>query len=173
MRQATALLTGVLLLIPLPAAAQESSGGTKQDAEVMNYQLSMEKLRKLVQMQRAFNAADAKNPQLFERINQESQASEKKHGGPLTVAQKAAILDRYPEAQRAFASVGGSARDWLLTFEAMGNAYVTIMSRDGTVTGPPPVTDAQKANVALLDANEAEFQKILAELDTLTDELAE
>jgi hypothetical protein len=74
-------------------------------------------------------------------------------------------MERYQEVQRAFASVGGNARDWLLTFEAMGDAYVTIAAREGTVTGPPPSTEAQKANVALLDANEAEFQKIVAELD--------
>jgi hypothetical protein len=173
MRQAVVLLTGFLVLMPLPASAQESSGRTKQDPEVMNYRLSMEKLRKLVEMQRAFNAANAKHPQLFEKLNQESEASEKKSGGSLTIAQKVAIMERYPEAQRAFASVGGSARDWLLTFEAMGNAYVTIAAREGTVTGPPPATDAQRANVALLDANQAEFQKILEELDQLTDQLAE
>ncbi len=172
MRSGASLLALLMTLTPLPAAAQ-GQPSTRQDDEVMNYRLSMEKLRKLVEMQRALNAAEAKNSQVFEKINQESQASEKRHGGSLTVAQKVAIMERYPEAKRAFASVGGSARDWMLTFEAMGNAYVTIAARDGTVTGPPPATDAQKANVALLDANEAEFQKILAELDQLTDELAE
>jgi hypothetical protein len=173
MRPTTVLLTGFLMLTGLPAAAQQSFGGPGQDPEVMNYRLSMEKLRKLVQMQRAFNAASAKDPQLFDKINQESQASEKKNGGPLTVAQKVAILERYPGAQRAFTSVGGSARDWLLSLEAMGNAYVTIAAREGTVTGPPPATDAQRANVALLDANQAEFEKILEELDQLTDQLAQ
>jgi hypothetical protein len=172
MRPVGTLLALLVLLASLaPAAYGQRS--TRQDEEVMNYPLSMEKLRNLVEMQRAFNAANARNPQLFEKMNQESEASEKKHGGSLTVAQKVAIMERYPEVRRAFASVGGSARDWLLTFEAMGNAYVTIAAREGTVTGPPPATDAQRANVALLERNDAEFQKILAELDQLTNELSE
>jgi hypothetical protein len=173
MRSALTLLIPTMMLALLSPEAQGQGSTTPQDEEVMNYRLSMDKLRKLVEMQRAFNAANAGNPDLFEKMNQESQAAEKKNGGPLTVAKKVAIMERYPEVQRAFAGVGGTARDWMLTFEAMGNAYVTIAAREGTVTGPPPATDAQRANVALLDANEAEFQKILGELDQLTDELTE
>ena len=47
MRPAFILLAFILSLAPLPAAAQEGLSRTKQDAELMNYQLSMDKLRKL------------------------------------------------------------------------------------------------------------------------------
>jgi hypothetical protein len=168
MRPVTTMLTLLVMLAPMPAAAQRS---TRQDEEVMNYRLSMEKLRKLVNVQRALNAAHAKNPQIFDIMDSDMQAMVKKKGGPLTVAQKAALLDRRSEARRAFSSAGWNAREWLLTSEAMGNAYITIESKKGTVTGPPPSTNAQKANVALLEKNAAEFQKILEELDRLGDEL--
>lgn len=137
----------------------------------MSYRLSMDKLRKLVPMQRALNAAHAKNPQLFEGIDSESLAMSKKNGGGLTVAQKAAIMDRHSEVRGVFSSAGWNARDWMLTYEAMGDAFTAIAAKEGTLTGPPPATAAQKANVALLEANQAEFQKIIEELDQLTDEL--
>jgi hypothetical protein len=168
MRPVTTVLTLLVMLVPLPAAAQRS---TRQDEEVMNYRLSMEKLHKLLQVQRALNAANAKDPQLFERIDEEALAAAKKNGGPLTVGQKVAIFERHPEAQRVFASAGGTAREWLLTAEAMGNAAIAVETKKGTLTGPPPTTDAQKANVALLEKNEAEWQKILEELDRLANEL--
>ena len=136
MRTAMTALGLLLVFAPLPATAQEPRA--KPDAEVMNYRLSMDKLRKLVELQRAFNAARAKNPQLFEKIDQESQTKEAKDGAPLTVAQKAAILEQYPKVRRAFSSAGGTARDWLLTFEAMGSAFVAVEAKKGTVTGPRP-----------------------------------
>jgi hypothetical protein len=163
MRRPTTLLPLLLMLAPGSLVAQRPSG---QDEELMNHRLSMEKLRKLPEAQRALNAAHAQNPQPFDTIDREKQAM-----ANATVAQRAAMLDRRPEVKNAFTSVGWTAREWLLTYEAMGNAYVTIESRKGTVTGPPPTTAAQKANVALLENNQAEFQKIMEELDRLTDEL--
>jgi hypothetical protein len=103
----------------------------------------------------------------------DTRAIAKKNGGPLTVSQKAAIVDRNPEAKRVFTSAGWNAREWLLTTEAMGNAYLSIEARNGTVSAPPPSTAAQKANVTLLQENKAEFQKIIEELNRLGDELLE
>jgi hypothetical protein len=168
MRQVTTLLALGVMLAASPAAAQGPS--PKLDAEVMNYRLSMEKLRKLPQVQRALNAAHAKNPKIFDSIDEE-RAAARKNKVSLTVAQMAAMLDRRPEARSAFASAGWNAREWMLTSEAMGNAVTWIETKKGTLSGPPPATNAQKANVALLEANQAEFQKILEELDQLTDEL--
>lgn len=171
MRTALTALGLLLVFAPLPATAQEWRA--KSDAEVMNYRLSMEKLRKLLDAQHVYNALNAKNPQLFERIDSESRAMAKKNGAPLTVAQRLSVLDRYPELQRALAGIGWNTRDWLLTAEAMGAAYTAMEVKKGTLspeTAPPP-TAASEANVALLQKNEAEWKKILQELDRLADEL--
>jgi hypothetical protein len=173
MRPLTTLLAFLVTLAPLPAAAQ-GLRSTRQDAELMNYRLSMEKLRKLVEVQRALAAAHAKDPKVFENIDTESQARVKENGGPLTVAQKAAIFDRHPEARRVFTNAGWNFRDWMLTSEAMGNAYVGLEIKKGRIqpeVAAPPATAAQKANVVLLEKNDAEWQKILEELDRLGDEL--
>jgi hypothetical protein len=165
MPSVTTLLVFVLSLAALPAAAQGGATAPR-DPELMNYRLSMDKLRRLPEAQRALNAAHAKNPQLFDIMDRERQAM-----ANATVAQRAAMLDRRPDVKNAFTSVGWTARDWLLTTEAMGKAFTAIAAREGTVTAPPPRTDAEKANVALLEKNDAEFKKILEELDQLTDEL--
>lgn len=161
-----ALLTLVLTLVALPVAAQSA---TKEDPEVMNYRLSMEKLRKLVPAQRALNALNAKDPQFSEKIDRETKAAKKK--GRLTVADRAAILDQYGEFKRALAGAGTTPREWLLISGAMGNAYMWIETKKGTLNTPPPSTAAQKANVALLEKNDAQFQKIIEELNELTDEM--
>jgi hypothetical protein len=171
MRPVATLFTLGMMLAAMPAAAQQGLGTTKPDAELMNYRLSMEKLHKLVDVQRSLNTLNAKNPKVFETIDREYQTAAKKNGGPLTVSQKAAIIERYPEAQRMLSSSGTTPRDWLLTLEAMGDAYIWIETKKGTLRGSPPTTDAQKANVALLEKNQAEFQKIMEELDKLMDEM--
>jgi hypothetical protein len=170
MRRVATVLTVLVFLAPFPAAAQ-SFGRTKQDAEILNYQLSMEKLHKLVDVQRALNAAQAKNRRLFDGSDAEYQTAAKKNGGPLTATQKAAIIDRNPEAKRVFSSVGWSSHEWILTFEAMGNAYMAIEAENGTVEAGQPETPAEKANVGLLKKNDAEFQKIMEELNQLSDQL--
>ena len=165
MRPVTTLLIGLLLLAAMPAAGQ-----SKADPEVMNYTLSMEKLRKLVPAQRALNALYAKDPQFFDKIDRESKAARKQ--GYSTVADQAAILNRYEGFKRALASAETTPREWLLISEAMGNAFIANEAKKGTLTsdaGPP--TAAQKANAGLLQNNDAEFQKIMEELEKLTDEI--
>jgi hypothetical protein len=54
----------------------------------------------------------------------------------------------------------------------MGNAFIANEVKKGTLTsdaGPP--TAAQKANAVLLQENDAEFQKIMEELEKLTEEI--
>ena len=162
---------GVLSSVLLLAEDAQAQRPVYQDKEVMNYRLSMEKLRKLVDVQRSLTAANAKNARLFDVMDGNMRETAKKNGRPLTVAQKAAIMDRNPEAKRVFTRAGWSAREWLLTTETMGDAYLSIEARKGTVSAPPPTTQAQKANVALLEQNRAEFQAIMEELDQLSDEL--
>jgi hypothetical protein len=173
MQRVASLLACLVTLAPLPAAGQEGLGTTRRDAEVMNYRLSMDKLHQLLEVQRALTAANEKNPEFFTKIDEEAMAAAKANGGPLTVAQKVAILERHPEFQRVVAGAGGNARDWMLTLEAFGSAYVTVHSRDGTLAGPPPTTAAEKANVALLDQNADESERIMEELGKLADEMIE
>jgi hypothetical protein len=162
------MLLPLLLLAPLQAAAQ-GSAASRPDPEVMNYRLSMEKLRKLVPAQRALNELNAKDPQFFEKIDRERQTGKK---GPLTVAEQTKVLERYPAFKRALAGAGTTPREWLLISGAMGDALIAIEVKKGTLTSKaPPPTPAQKANIALLQKNDAEFQKIIEQLDQLTDEM--
>jgi hypothetical protein len=158
-------LTCLLLLVQWPAAAQ--------DAEVKNYQLSMDKMRKLVEVQRSLNAANEKNPELFAGINQETEAATDKNGGPLSAKQRIAIVERHPEFKSLFTSAGWNARDWVLTSEAATMAYVRVHSKDGTVSAPPATTAVEKANVALLEQNAEETEKLMQELGRLGEEMTD
>lgn len=166
------LLVLLLSLMALPVAAQ-GGAAARQDAEVMNYRLSMEKLQKLVEVQRALIELNKKDPKLFEMIDQE-RAAMAKNGAPLTTAERAAMIDQNPEVKRVLTSKGTTAREWLLTAEAMADAWVAHEINKGELSpesGPPPVTAAQKANLALIENNQAEWQKIQAELERLTDDM--
>jgi hypothetical protein len=174
MRSVTTLLTLLVILGPLPAAAQ-GPPAYPRDEEVKNYRLSMPKLHRLVEVQRQLNAVHASNPAPFDKMDGEMAAEAKKKGAPLTSAQRAAVIDRYPEVRRVLTGAGTTTRDWVLTSEAMGDAHVALEVKKGTLppeaAGSPPTTTAQKANVALLEKNQAEWQKILQELERLGDEL--
>jgi hypothetical protein len=170
MRPVASLLACLIVLAPI-AAAQEGTQRTRQDAEVANYQLSMDKMRKLLEVQRTLTAANQKNPQLFASIDQETEAAVDKNGGPLSASQRVAIVERHPEIKSLFTSAGWTARDWVFTSEAATMAYVRVHSKDGTVSAPPPTTAAEKANVALLERNAAETEKIMQELGRLGEEM--
>lgn len=187
MRTATTLLGLLVVLTPMPAPAQdlpetaqdlrataEDLMAPMRDPEAMNYQLSMEKLRKLVEVQRGLNALVASDPKLFEGIDSETEARAKKGGAPLTVAERAAVIDRHPQIRRVFSGAGVTSRDWILTSLAMGNAGLALAIKNGELdpeAAPPPETAAQKANLALLEKNQAEWRKILEELERLGEEL--
>jgi hypothetical protein len=165
MQRVASLLACLAMLAHVPAAAQ--------DAEVKNYQLSMDKMRKLVEVQRSLNAANQKNPELFASINAETEAATDKNGGPLSAKQRIAIVDRHPEFKGLFTSAGWNARDWVLTSEAATMAYVRVHSKDGTVSAPPATTAAEKANVALLEKNAEESEKLMQELGQLGEEMTD
>lgn len=179
MHPATTLLGVLAVLAGSPAAAQDSSAlqdpsAPMRDPEAVNYQLSMEKLRKLVEVQRALNALNASEPELFERIDREIAAIAKKKGTSPTVAERVAVLDRNPAVQRVFTKAGGTSSDWMLTGLAMGNAFLALEVKMGRLSpehAPPSTTAAQKANLVLLENNQAEWQKIQEELERLGEDL--
>ncbi len=163
----------LVLLAPLTVTAQ-TDGAHKSDAEVANYRLSMKKLWQVVEVQRELNALLAKDPELFEQADQENEARIKA-GKPPSVTERAAQLESRPQIRAVFAKAGTTPLDWLIATEAMGDAAVSAEIMAGRLdsrSGPPPSTAAEKANVALLRQNEAEWQKILAELERLGDEIA-
>jgi hypothetical protein len=167
------LLGLLLMLVPISGAAQ-GLPGTKSDPAAMNYRLTMPKLRKLVDVQRTLNALNASNPELFEKMDSEVRTAARKNGAPLTAAQRAAILDRYPDVKRVFTRAGWTSRDWVLTGEAMGNAFLAHEVMKGRLSpgaAPRPRTAAQKANIALLESNQTEWRRIQEELERLAEEL--
>lgn len=173
MQSGTALLTALVVLCPAPAASQVPQT-VPREAEVIDYRLSMEKLRKLVEIQRTLNALHASDPEPFDRMDREYAAMRKKNGAPLTVAQKAAVLDQYPKLREVFTGAQWTSRDWLLTTDAMASAWLALdmkMGRSPPETAPPPTSTAEKANVALLEKNSAEWQKIQQEIQRLGEEL--
>ena len=181
MRSSPVLLALLVALSGSLAAAQNPPATpavpfSVRDPEAMNYKLSMGKLRKLVEVQRILNEAHNSNPAPFDKMDAEVAAATKKKGAPLSSVEKAAIIDRYPEVRRVLTGAGTTTRDWVLTAEAMGDAHIGLEMKKGELppeAGPPPTTSAQKANVALLEKNQAEWQKILQEFERLADELVE
>jgi hypothetical protein len=150
------LLACLAALTYLPAAAQG-------DADVKNYRLSMDKLRKLLEVQRGLASAGEKNPELFAKMNEQTEQAEEQNGGSLTTSQRAGLMDRQPEVKRVLTDAGWNARDYSLTFEATAIAS----------SGAPASTEAEKANVKLLKDNAAESQKILAEFGRLNEEMTD
>ena len=175
MRWTTAFFALLTILAPPRLLAQgHSLPAAGRDQESMSYRLSMEKLRKLVEVQRTLNALNAAKPDLFERLDGEMAAKAKKKGSALSAAERAAILDRYPEVKSVFTRAKWTSRDWVLTGEAMGHAFLAhevMKGRLSPESASPPKTAAQKANVALVDKNQAECRKIQEELERLSEEL--
>jgi hypothetical protein len=164
-----AALTGVCMLASLavpPVAAQDWSV-LARDPEVQNHRLTLPQLRKLVEVQRTLNALAAKDPQAEVPINREFKALTKENPRP-TVAQASAVIDRNASLRDVFSTSGVTSRDWLLTSSAMMNAAVDMAVRKQNPTAPSTATtDARKANVALLEQNQAEWQKFQQEMAQL------
>ena len=173
MRLTTMFLGLLVMLAPVPAPAQ-SVPVVGRDQESMTYQLSMQKLRKLVEVQRKLNTLNTAKPELLESTSAELAAKAKKKGGSLTAKERAAVLDRYPEMKKVFTGSNWTSRDWVLAGEAMGYAFLAHEVKKGRLSpqaAPPPKTAVQKANIALLEKNQAEWRKIQEELERLSEEL--
>jgi hypothetical protein len=165
-RVATALV-GILIVLAPSLAAQDWTA-LWRDPEVENYQLTMEKIRKFAEVQRAVGALNASDPNALPKIDAEFKAMTKGNKRP-TVAEAAALLDRHTSLRNTLAKPGTTPREWLLTSAAVGNASLQILLRGGSGASSPR-SAVQKANVALLENNQAEWQKIEQELKRLATE---
>ena len=171
----TKTLAAVLVLLTaLPVAAQDWTT-VWRDPEVVNYELTMDKIRKLVTVQRAMTALSASQPDVPAKIDADMKAMQKNRTAPATVAEAAALLDRHPSMRAIFANNGMTAREWLAISGAMSTAAVfLILEQRQSSSGSPAssLTAVQKANVALLKQNQAEWKKIEEEFRRLAAETA-
>jgi hypothetical protein len=161
----------VSLVVPAfsPLLAQDWSA-LRKDPEVQNYELTMEKIHKLVEVQRGLSSVQASDPEVLPSIDREFKAIQKGNTNP-TVADAAALVDRHANVRNVLSKAGMTSRDWLLTAEAVTNASLEMMLRGRTQgSAVAPATAAQKANVALLEKNQAEWQKLQQELRRLSTE---
>jgi hypothetical protein len=137
-----------------PASAQSWSG-LWRDPEVENYQLTMDKVRKVVDVMRAV-ASDAEAMAKIDRDFRELARTRPKP----TVADVSALVERQPVVRNAISKRGLTTREYLLSSTAVTNAGLHMTLRRQSQNGAPPQTAAQKANVALLEEHRAEWQKI-------------
>jgi hypothetical protein len=137
-----------------PASAQYWSG-VWRDPEVENYELSMDKVRKVVDVLRAVTS----DTEAMAKVDRDFKELTKTTPKP-TVADVTALLERHPVARNAISKAGLTARDYLLSSSALTNAGVHMTLRRQSGSGAPPLTAAQKANISLLEKNPAEWQKI-------------
>ncbi|MGH9163032.1 MAG: hypothetical protein ACRD2X_23975 [Vicinamibacteraceae bacterium] len=161
-------LAATLVALASPAAGQDWTA-VWRDPEVVNYELTMERIRKLVAAQRDMTALAAREPDVPAKIDAEMKAMAKNRTAPSTVAGAARMLDRHPSVRDIFAKNGLTARDWLAMSGAMTTAAVDIML-EGRKPASSPRSPAQKANVALLKKNRAEWEKIQKEFARLAAE---
>ena len=89
----TFLLALLTLLTPSALRAQYWSA-LRKDPAVENYTLSMDKIRKFVEVQRAIVALHAKDAAEFSAIDKEFKEAQKGNATP-TTADAAAIVDRH------------------------------------------------------------------------------
>jgi hypothetical protein len=160
-RPALPVVWTLLVLIALPAAAQDWTTLWRAP-EVENYELSMEKIHKFLDVQRAVIAGGVEPMAKIDRDFKELTKSNPKP----TIADAAALLERQPTVMSALDKAGLTPREYLLTSAAVTNAGLHLNLRG---RGASPRTAAQKANVALLEKNHAEWKKIEQELVRLAE----
>jgi hypothetical protein len=150
-----AMTVTVVLFAASPATAQDYSA-LWRGPEVENYELSMEKLRKFMEVQRAVGT----DLETMAKIDRDFKELAKNNPKP-TIADSAALLERQPKVVSALGKAGITPREYILTSAAVSNAGLQIALRG---RGASPKTAAQKTNVALLEKNEAEWKKMEQEL---------
>jgi hypothetical protein len=159
------ILVGILVgPMPSPAGAQDWSA-IWRDPEIVNYELTMEKVRKLLEVQRAMTALAKRDPGVMPKLDQDFKAMTKSGTAP-TVAGAAALLDRNAPVRATFTQLGVTSREWLAMNGALANAGIELMMQQRNTPSSARST-AQKANVALLEKNQTEWKQIEAELRQL------
>jgi hypothetical protein len=162
-RIACAAVALLIALATTPASAQYWSG-LWRDPEVENYELSMEKVRKVVDVLRAVTS-DAKAMAKIDRDFKELTKTKPKP----TVADVSALMERDPVVRNAISKAGLTTREYLLSSSAVANAGLHMTLRSQSQTAGPPLTAAQKANVALLEKHREEWQKIEEEFKRIAE----
>jgi hypothetical protein len=158
--------SAVALLIAFatsPASAQYWSG-LWRDPQVENYELTMDKVRGVVDVLRTV----ARDAEAMAGIDRDFKELTKTTPKP-TVADVSALLERQPAVRNAISKAGLTTREYLLSSAAMTNAGLHLTLRRQSQDGAPPQTEAQKANVALLEKHRAEWQKIEEEFKRIAE----
>jgi hypothetical protein len=156
---AIALRTLIVVVVPLSAAAQDWSRMFRAP-EVQNYELTMDHVRKYADVVRAM----ARDPEAASQLDRDFKGLQAKKPMP-TLADVTALVDQNSAARSAIGKSGLTTRDYLLSSWAVANAGIHMMIR-----GKGAETSAQKANVALLESNRAEWTKIQQELARLAEQ---
>ena len=175
MRSAMMVLTlaFVLSAVPVGVAAPQVPDVPEvptlpKDPEIRNYRLSMQKMRQVIEVMRNLNAAAEANPELVRQIERDAEAVSERP--PLKEA--AAQFEKYPAFRSAFSRAGTSAYDYTVAAAAMGHAWFSLEIKEGRLNpqaAHPPETPAEKANLALLESNRAEWIKLRDEFIRLAE----
>jgi 2'-5' RNA ligase len=150
-------LAAVLITFAISPAAAQDWSTLWRAPEVENYELTMEKIHKFLDVQRAVVTGGV---ELMSKIDRDYKELTQSSPKP-TIAEVSALLERQPTVMSALGKAGVTPREYLLTSAAVSTAGLHITLRE---RGASPSTAAQKANVALLEKNQAEWKKIEQEL---------
>lgn len=136
------------------------------DKELASYRLSMDKVRKLVEFQRAVNKAAAADPGLRKRVTANDSPSGE------SIAEMVRRLESEPKMAAITRSVGTTPKDLVLTTISLMQVAMVVQLRK---VGAPPPKELQaglaKANLDLWRANSAEIERLMEEHKQLQREL--
>jgi hypothetical protein len=156
-----AITVVALVLLSAPRAGAQDWSKLFSDPEVENYQLTIEQVRRYVDLLRIV----ASDPQTMAKLDQDYKELQQRNPKP-TVAEVAAVAERAPAVRAAFAKANVTPREYLLQTAAVSNAAIQLTMRN---RGMAPKTAAQKANVALLEKHQDEWNKLQAEMTRLAE----
>lgn len=159
MRSTSRFLAAAVALcaaLPPPLSAQS-------DEEVMKrYRLTEAGLARFTQASRNLIAAAKANPALFkERTGDDEETVE-------TIAEIAALYDKYPPARRAITSAGLTTREYaifLMSMAMAGMGALLVEQQQGKFDNLP--AEVPRENVLFYQRHKAELQRISDELRAL------
>jgi hypothetical protein len=134
-------------LVPLPE--------DKAAADLKDYRISLAGLQTWGRAQSAINAATKGHPEILEAM---------KKTPPRTLDEMIALMNSQPAIRGALQRSGISAHDYVLTMLAMNQAIEGYQRKASGQTLPPNLPPAVTANIALVEKNLPEIQKILTSI---------
>jgi hypothetical protein len=165
LRETVSLLAGVALVSLAAAAMGAPRGGgpetvSADDFEVRHYVLTMEKAQKAATALQAINQLVAANPSLNAAMDAGSDTTGKK---PIT--QQAHDIDtQYQQVAAIIHQNGMATREFIVMTGALINDIGWVsMKKQGMVKAYPPGMITPE-NAALIEANWAAFQTIMAKM---------